>query len=224
MAAAGDLQRRQGETVLITGASSGIGRELARLFAGYGAELVLVARSEGRLRELAGELAAGYGARAQIVPADLSQSGGPGQIMEALAQQHIDVDVLVNNAGFGAHGPVAGIGVARQLEMIEVNVAWALPGVSDAHGVDGWAIIHAARLLDAPALRRHLAITGANLGFITSPFVYDTIIQPNPGHADPALYRQVKCRVKKEALNAWMYLAQTSGEIHPPAAKAGQIG
>ena len=56
VAAAGDLQRRQGETVLITGASSGIGRELARLFAGDGAELVLVARSEGRLRELAGEL------------------------------------------------------------------------------------------------------------------------------------------------------------------------
>ena len=63
VAAAGDLQRRQGETVLITGASSGIGRELARLFAGDGAELVLVARSEGRLRELAGQLAAEYEVR-----------------------------------------------------------------------------------------------------------------------------------------------------------------
>ena len=123
VAAAGDPRRGQGETVLITGASSGIGRELARLFAGEGAGLVLVARSEGRLRELAGELAAGYGVQARVVPADLSQPAGPGQIMEALAQQHIDVDVLVNNAGFGAHGPVAGIGVARQLEMIEVNVA-----------------------------------------------------------------------------------------------------
>jgi len=123
VAAAGDLRRRQGETVLITGASSGIGRELARLFAGDGAELVLVARSEGRLRELAVQLAAEYGARAQVVPADLSQPAGPGEVMQALAQQDIEVDVLVNNAGFGAHGPVAGIGVARQLEMIEVNVA-----------------------------------------------------------------------------------------------------
>ena len=122
-AAAGNLQRRHRETVLITGASSGIGRELARLFAGDGAELVLVARSEGRLRELADELAAQYGVRAQVMPADLSQPTGPGQITEALAQQHIEVDVLVNNAGFGAHGPVAGTGVARQLEMIEVNVA-----------------------------------------------------------------------------------------------------
>ena len=82
-----------------------------------------MARGESRLRELAGELAAGYGVQAQVVPADLSQPAGPGQIMEALAQQHIDVDVLVNNAGFGAHGQVAGIGVARQLDMIEVNVA-----------------------------------------------------------------------------------------------------
>ena len=123
------LRRRRGETVLITGASSGIGRELARLFAGDGAELVLVARGEGRLRELAGELAAEYGVQAQVVPADLSQPAGPGQIMKALAHQHIDVDVLVNNAGFGAHGPVAGIGVARQLDMIEVNVA-ALTGLT----------------------------------------------------------------------------------------------
>jgi short-subunit dehydrogenase len=117
------LRRRRGETVLITGALSGIGRELARLFAGDGADLVLIARSEGRLRELAGELAADYGVTAQVVPADLSRPGSPDQIVETLAQRQTDVDVLVNNAGFGARGPVAGIGVQRQLEMIEVNVA-----------------------------------------------------------------------------------------------------
>ena len=59
----------------------------------------------------------------EVVPADLSRPGSPDQIAETLAQRHIDVDVLVNNADFGAHGPVAGIGVQRQLEMIEVNVA-----------------------------------------------------------------------------------------------------
>ena len=57
------------------------------------------------------------------MPADLSQPGSPDQIVETLAQQQTDVDVLVNNAGFGARGPVAGLGVGRQLEMIEVNVA-----------------------------------------------------------------------------------------------------
>jgi len=121
-AVAEDL-RRQGETVLITGASSGIGRELARLFAGDGADLVLIARSEGGLRELAGELAATYGAEAQVVPADLTRPASPGEIVQALARRRIAVDVLVNNAGFGARGPVAEIGVERQLEMIEVNVA-----------------------------------------------------------------------------------------------------
>ena len=114
---------RRGETVLITGASSGIGRELARLFAGDGAGLVLVARSEGSLRELAGELAADYGVPAEVMPADLTRPGSPGQIARALAERHVDVDVLVNDAGFGARGPVAGIGAGRQLEMIEVNVA-----------------------------------------------------------------------------------------------------
>jgi uncharacterized protein len=121
--AAGDLRRRHGETALITGASSGIGRELARLWAGDGADLVLVARSEGRLRELADELAATYGIQAQVMPADLSRPAAPAEIVQALAQQHIDVDVLVNNAGFGARGPVAEIGIERQLEMIEVDVA-----------------------------------------------------------------------------------------------------
>jgi CRP-like cAMP-binding protein len=108
---------------------------------------------------------------------------------------------------------------------IQMRVALHVgPVVSDAYGVDGRAIIHAARLLDAPALRRHLAETGADLGFITSPFVYDTIIQPNPGPVGPVVYQQLKCRVKKQAFNAWMHLAQTSGEIQPATAKAAQIG
>jgi uncharacterized protein len=116
-------RRHRGETVLITGASSGIGRELARQFASEGADLVLAARSEDRLRELAGGLATQYGVTAHVLPADLSQPGAADQIMQALAQQQIDVEVLVNNAGFGARGSVAGLGVQRQTEMIEVNVA-----------------------------------------------------------------------------------------------------
>ena len=122
--AAADLPRqRQAAKVLITGASSGIGRELARLYASDGAELVLIARSEDKLCQLAEELAARHGAEAQVVPADLSRPGSPREIVEALVQRHIDVDVLVNNAGFAALGPVAGIGVEHQVEMIEVNVA-----------------------------------------------------------------------------------------------------
>jgi short-subunit dehydrogenase len=109
--------------VLITGASSGIGRELARLYAADGAGLVLIARSQDRLRELADDLAARYGVQAQVLPADLSRAASAGEIADALAQRHVDVDVLVNNAGFGAHGSVAGLGARRQLDIIDVNVA-----------------------------------------------------------------------------------------------------
>jgi short-subunit dehydrogenase len=117
------LRRRRGEVVLITGASSGIGRELARQFAGDGADLVLVARGEDRLRELAGELAAEHGVIVEVLPADLTDPGSADRIVQTLAEQQTDVDVLVNNAGFGARGEVAGLGVQRQLEMVEVNVA-----------------------------------------------------------------------------------------------------
>jgi short-subunit dehydrogenase len=122
-AAADRPRQRQAETVLITGASSGIGRELARLYASDGAGLVLIARREGKLRELADELAAKHGVEVQVLPADLSQPGSPREVVEELARRHIDMDVLVNNAGFGARGSVAGIGVERQIDMIEVNVA-----------------------------------------------------------------------------------------------------
>jgi hypothetical protein len=109
--------------VLITGASSGIGRELARLYAADGARLVLIARSQDGLRELAAELNANYGVEAQVIPADLSRPASPDEIVEVLAQRGIAVDVLVNNAGFGARGLVADLGVRRQLDIIEVNVA-----------------------------------------------------------------------------------------------------
>jgi short-subunit dehydrogenase len=122
-AAAAGPSRRRAETVLITGASSGIGRELARLYAGDGARLVLVARSADKLRQLAEELTAEYGAEAQVLPADLSRPASAREITEALAQRHIDVDVLVNDAGFGARGSVAGLGADRQAGMVAVNVA-----------------------------------------------------------------------------------------------------
>lgn len=119
----GPAARRQRDTVLITGASSGIGRELARLFAADGADLVLVARSEDRLRELSAGLAGEFGIRAEVLAADLTRPDAPAEIAESLAGQGVQVDVLVNNAGFGAHGQVARIGVKRQLDIIEVNIA-----------------------------------------------------------------------------------------------------
>ena len=111
------------ETVLITGASSGIGLELARLFAAEGSDLVLVARSGERLRELAAALEREHGTRAVALEKDLSDPAAPRAIHEELARAGIAVDVLVNNAGFGARGPFAELPLDRQLDMVQVNVA-----------------------------------------------------------------------------------------------------
>ena len=109
------------ETVLITGASSGIGLELTHLFAAAGSDLVLVARREEKLAELADELRAG-GVSVRVLPADLSLPSSAVAIHEVLTGSGIDIDILVNNAGFGARGAFAELGVARQMEMIQVNL------------------------------------------------------------------------------------------------------
>jgi len=113
----------QNETVLITGASSGIGFELARCFAADKSRLALVARNTGALQSLADELRRAHGIQATVVTADLSRPESPARVFKELEQAGITVDVLVNNAGFGAYGEFAGLSLQRQLEMIQVNVA-----------------------------------------------------------------------------------------------------
>ena len=111
------------ETALITGASSGIGCELARLFAADKTNLVLVARRQEKLEQLAVELRRDYGVQVRVFAKDLADANSPKAIFEALAAENLTVDVLVNNAGFGAAGSVANLPLEKQLEMVQVNVA-----------------------------------------------------------------------------------------------------
>ena len=110
------------ETVLITGASSGIGLELARCFAKDGSRLILVALNSAALETLANELRQVHKIEALLLPADLSLPETPKWIFEELRIAGITVDVLVNNAGFGANGSFAEIALPRQLEMLQVNI------------------------------------------------------------------------------------------------------
>jgi short-subunit dehydrogenase len=114
------MNQDQRPLAVVTGASSGIGRELARLAATARYDVVLVARREERLNLLAAELSK-LGVTAQPVAADLSESSGVGRVMAALAGAH--VDVLVNNAGVGGRGAFAvERDLATDLAMIRLNV------------------------------------------------------------------------------------------------------
>jgi uncharacterized protein len=109
-------------TVLITGASSGIGVELARLFAANGDRLVLAARREDRLKALAEELSAKHSIEASAIVCDLAKPDGAKKLAIEVGRKGHVVDVLVNNAGFGLRGKFAALSFDRQLEMVQVNV------------------------------------------------------------------------------------------------------
>jgi len=111
------------ETVLITGASSGIGRELARKFAADGSRLILVARRRPELEQLADELRRIHATESHVIPCDLADPESPQSLFDAVGERGLQVDILVNNAGFGQHGPFADISIERQLAMIRVNVS-----------------------------------------------------------------------------------------------------
>jgi uncharacterized protein len=108
---------------LITGASAGIGTELARIFASKGHRLALVARRADRLTALAAEIAATGGIAPIVIPCDLEQPGAGDQIAAALAGAAVEVEFVVNNAGFGLFGNAIELDRAEQLGIIAVNVA-----------------------------------------------------------------------------------------------------
>jgi short-subunit dehydrogenase len=110
------------ETVLITGASSGIGRELAKCFAADGSRLALVARSGGELQALADEMRKLHQVEARIFAMDLTRPEAPSHLLSHLETAGLKVDVLVNNAGFGAQGLFAEIPLDRQLQMVQLNI------------------------------------------------------------------------------------------------------
>jgi short-subunit dehydrogenase len=155
---------------LITGASAGIGMALAHVFAANGHELLLVARREQRLNELADAIAARGHKRPHVEPADLERRDAAEQIAGAMTRLNVEPDTVVNNAGFGLLGSSAALSRAEQLAMVDVNVR-ALTDLSLAF-VDALArrrggilnVASVAAFLPGP----HMAVYYASKAYVVS--------------------------------------------------------
>ena len=109
-------------TTLITGASSGIGAAFARKLAARGRNVLLVARSEDKLVALCNELGRLTSIRAQFVALDLQQPDAAAQLFEETKKRDLEIEMLINNAGYGSMGDFAKLDLERELEMIQLNV------------------------------------------------------------------------------------------------------
>ena len=155
----------RGKTVLVTGASMGIGEGFARELSKRGATLVLVARSEAKLQALAKELG-----NAHVLAAALSAAGAALQLFERASELGLNVDVLINNAGFGVHGGFDRIPSTEQVGMVELNVRALveltfafLPGIERRQG----GVIQVASIAGFQPIP-YMAVYGATKAFVLS--------------------------------------------------------
>jgi short-subunit dehydrogenase len=146
-------------TALITGASAGLGRDFARSFAADGHDVILVARRRDRLEALAAELAAAHGIGTTVVDVDFADPAAPRRLVDHVHARGLEVDFLVNNAGFGGTGAFADVSVARETSMVQVNVT---------------ALVELTGLL-LPAMRARrrgrILNVGSTAGFQPGPFM-----------------------------------------------------
>src|SRR5712664_1704988 len=148
-----------GKWALVTGASAGIGAALARELAASGTNLVLTARRKERLEQLAQELSTAHKVRVEVFAADLAQTDAPQQIFAFTLAKQIDVELLINNAGFGAYGEFVTVDTQRLLDMVQVNCS---------------AVVHLTRLYLPQMLKQRrgdILIVASTASFQAVPFI-----------------------------------------------------
>lgn len=153
------MKQWQGKWALVTGASAGIGKALSEELAAGGAHLVLTARRRDRLEDLARSLSARYQVKIEVIAADLADPRAPAEIHAFTEKKGIEIELLVNNAGFGAYGDFHALDLQRLLDMVQVNCS---------------AVVHLTRLyLPAMVARRHgdVLIVASTAAFQAVPFI-----------------------------------------------------
>ncbi len=110
------------KTALITGASTGIGYEFCKLFAKDEYNLVITARNEDVLEKRAGELRSEFGVQVEVLSADLAEPGAAEKLVDHLKKRYLEIDVLVNNAGFGVSGAFSKTSLKEELDLLQVNI------------------------------------------------------------------------------------------------------
>jgi short-subunit dehydrogenase len=115
-------QDLQGRTALVTGGSSGIGVDIARELADRGADIVLVARRGEKLREVADDIVTEFGVEADWIDQDLADQEAADELYDAVNERGVEIDVLVNNAGFGIYGDFMANDDERQMSMMNLNM------------------------------------------------------------------------------------------------------
>lgn len=112
----------KGKTALVTGASSGLGVDFATELAQRGADLILTARRKDRLDAVAQEMREEYGVRAEVIVLDLGEPSAPQKLYDGVKELNLEVDILINNAGFGIYGPFANTPWERTAQMLQLDI------------------------------------------------------------------------------------------------------
>ena len=149
----------RGKWALVTGASAGIGKALAEELAAGGTPLVLTARRKERLEELARALTAKHNVKTEVVGADLAEASAPERIFAFTKEKGIEIELLINNAGFGGYGDFSEVPAQRLLEMVQVNCG---------------AVVHLTRLFLPDMIARKsgdVLILASTAGFQAVPYI-----------------------------------------------------